>query len=165
MMSTNGDNSRDGDPWVVLFPPPLLQMNQLIDATFNHPTNPSAILFLVESMDAATCLSQQSLRDSYLLMVLEAIHRNKPPASVGSLACYSSGLTDLVLDLCTKGNSLWMSTSNLHPLEIPTDRSTHRQVLQDYASLTTGRREIVTPTSILSAIEVIYLGSPQPIIF
>ena len=60
------------------------QMNYLIDATFHCPTNPTAILFLVEDTDFMTCL-QHPLRDTHLLTILEAVYKKKSPSSVGSL--------------------------------------------------------------------------------
>ena len=48
-----------------------------------------------------------------------------------------------------------MSTSDLHPLEIPAGSPiTHRQLLQDYANLTNDCRGFATPASVVSAIEV-----------
>ena len=162
-MSWGGSSSLDRACWqrrptamaapraVLFLPPPgNSSMNHLIDAVFNHPMNPSAILFLVEDTDFMACL-QHSLRDSYLLMVLEAIYRNKPHTSVGSPTYY---LPNAVLNSCTQVKAFCMSTSNLRPLEIPADPLIYHQLLQDYASLTNGHCKIAAPVCVSNAIGV-----------
>lgn len=74
--------------------PPGFQMCHLIDAVFNSPTNPTAILFLVEDTDLMTSL-QHSLRDSYLLMILEAVYKNKSLGLVGSPRTIRSRLSSV----------------------------------------------------------------------
>lgn len=83
--------SRNGDSLCLLVSSTsqrFFQMNQFIDTIFNRPRNPTAILFLVEDSDFMNCL-QRSLRDSYLLLVLEVISRNNAPDLVCSPTCPS----------------------------------------------------------------------------
>ena len=125
-------------------------MNHLVDTVLNRSMNPSAIFFLVEDTDFMACL-QHSLRDSYLLMVLEAIYGNKPHALVGSPTYYPP---NAIINSCAQVKAFWMSTSNLRPLEIPADPLICHQLLQDYASLTDGHCKTATPVSVSSAIKV-----------
>lgn len=128
----------------------FLQMNQFINAVFNRPRNPTAILFLVEDSDPMNCL-QHSLRDSYLLLVLEVISRINTPGLVSPLTHPSPKVTP---NSYTQTQALWMSTSNRHPLQAPLDPFIYHQLPQDHTGLTDGHHGIPTPVSILSAIEV-----------
>jgi hypothetical protein len=71
------------------FPSPsstFLPMCPQIEATFKGPWDTTAILFLVENSDFIMSLRHWLLRESHLLMILNAATEDKSPGSVGSPA-------------------------------------------------------------------------------
>lgn len=91
--------------------------------------------------------------------MLEAIYKNRPPGSVGSLV---RPFSNAIFNSYIQTKALWMSTSDLCPLEVPLNPLMHRQLLRDYTNLSDGHRGAATPASIASAIEVHQISSGLP---
>jgi len=56
-----------------------------IESIFKYPQDATAVLFLVENSDLMMSL-QHSLRESHLLMILNAVTEGRPTGSVSSSA-------------------------------------------------------------------------------
>jgi len=92
-----------------------------IDATFGHPRDATAILFLIEDSSYMVPLWQR-LRDSYIPSFLTAIKGANLSASVSS---FTPALPHLPT-ATPQAEALWMTASENAPFKPPFDHSTRR---------------------------------------